>query len=311
MTVRDESYRMRCAAGHDARHDRRRMRRRSGGIDDERVDSRTCRAVADRVTLQAASRPVPGLFSLDGQVALVTGASRGLGLEVARAMAEAGARVVLAGRDRSRLEAAAGSISGTAHEPVIADFDFTDPDATRAALRRIHADAGRLDILVHNAGARDRKPLAEFSDADIRALIDTNLTAGIVLAREAAALMVPQGHGRLIMMTSIAGHVARANDAVYTASKHGLTGLVRALAAEYGRHGITSNAIAPGGFATEANADLIADPKAAEHFAGRSLIGRWGQPREIAGAAVFLASPAASYVTGHVLVVDGGLTTAM
>ena len=123
--------------------------------------------------------------------------------------------------------------------------------------------------------------------------------------------MVPQGHGRLIMMTSIAGHVARANDAVYTASKHGLTGLVRALAAEYGRHGITSNAIAPGGFATEANADLIADPKAAEHFAGRSLIGRWGQPREIAGAAVFLASPAASYVTGHVLVVDGGLTTAM
>ena len=141
--------------------------------------------MADRVTLQAASRPLPGLFSLDGQVALVTGASRGLGLEVARAMAEAGARAVLAGRDRSRLEAAAGSISGTAHEPVIADFDFTDPDATRAALRRIREEAGRLDILVHNAGARDRKPLAEFSDADIRALIDTNLTAGVVLAREA------------------------------------------------------------------------------------------------------------------------------
>ena len=135
------------------------MRQRFGGFDDERGDSRTSRAVVDRVTLQAASRPVPGLFSLDGQVALVTGASRGLGLEVARAMAEAGAQVVLAGRDRSRLEAAAGSIHGTAHEPVIADFDFTDPDATRAALRQIHEEAGRLDILVHNAGARDRKPL--------------------------------------------------------------------------------------------------------------------------------------------------------
>ncbi|MEF2552676.1 SDR family oxidoreductase [Aurantimonas sp. A2-1-M11] len=251
------------------------------------------------------------LFSLDGHVALVTGASRGLGLEISRAMAAAGARVIMAGRDRQRLALAASTLSGTAHAAALAVFDVADPAATREALGRIHEEHGRLDILVHNAGARKRQPLSGFSDIEIRDLIDTNLTAGIVLAREAARIMVPQRSGRLIMITSIAGQVARANDAVYTASKHGLTGLVRALAAEYGPHGITSNAIAPGGFATEANAELMSDPKASEHFASRSLLGRWGQPREIAGAAVFLASPAASYVTGHVLVVDGGLTAAM
>src|SRR5690606_18815455 len=123
--------------------------------------------------------------------------------------------------------------------------------------------------------------------------------------------MKPQMRGRLITVTSIAGRVARPGDAVYTTAKAGLTGLVRALAAEYGPHGITSNAIAPGGFATEANANMLADPAAREHFAARTPLGRWGEPREIAGAAVFLASEAASYINGQVIAIDGGMTIAM
>jgi len=123
--------------------------------------------------------------------------------------------------------------------------------------------------------------------------------------------MKENGSGRLISVTSIAGHLASRADSVYTVAKHGLTGMVRGLAAEFGAHGITSNAIAPGGFTTETNAAAFADPRIRDHFMNRTPLGRWGHPDEIAGAAVFLASPAASYVNGHVLVVDGGMSISM
>jgi len=250
-------------------------------------------------------------FSLAGKIALVTGAGRGLGLAMARALAGAGALVLLNGRNPEPLETAAGSLQAAGGQARALPFDVSDPDALAAAFARIRSEHGRLDILINNVGARNRKPLQEFTVDEIRALIDTDLVAGLMLARAAAALMLPQRAGRLIAVTSIAGQVARANDAVYTAAKLGLTGMVRALAAEYGPQGITSNAIAPGGFATEANAAMLADPAAREHFATRTPLGRWGEPDEIAGAAVFLASPAASYVNGHVLVVDGGMSIAM
>jgi gluconate 5-dehydrogenase len=250
-------------------------------------------------------------FSLAGKIALITGAGRGLGLEVARAMAGSGAHVILNGRDGDRLQDAVKSITEAGQRASIAPFDVADPEAANKAFDTIARTHGRLDILVNNVGARNRKPLLEFSNQDVRDLIETNLIAGICLAREAARLMLPHRAGRLITITSIAGHVARAGDAVYTSTKHGLTGMVRALAAEYGPFGITSNAIAPGGFATEANEAMLIDPKIAEHFATRTVLGRWGQPEEIAGAAVFLASSASSYITGHVLTVDGGLTIKM
>ena len=250
-------------------------------------------------------------FSLAGKIALVTGAGRGLGLAMARALAGAGALVLLNGRNPEPLETAAGSLQAAGGQARALPFDVSDPDALAAAFARIRSEHGRLDILINNVGARNRKPLQEFTVDEIRALIDTDLVAGLMLARAAAALMLPQRAGRLIAVTSIAGQVARANDAVYTAAKLGLTGMVRALAAEYGPQGITSNAIAPGGFATEANAAMLADPAARAHFATRTPLGRWGEPDEIAGAAVFLASPAASYVNGHVLVVDGGMSIAM
>lgn len=261
--------------------------------------------------MTAPHLPYLSQFSLEGRVALVTGSGRGLGLEIARAMAGSGAHVLLNGRDSARLDAQAEAIAAAGGRVSVLAFDVADREAVRDAFARIDRDHGRLDVLVQNVGQRNRKPLTDFADEEISELLNVDLAAGLILAREAARLMLLQGFGRLIAVTSIAGQVARANDAVYAAAKAGLAGMVRALAAEYGGKGLTSNAIAPGFFATETNAGITGNPALSAYFEGRTPIGRWGRPEEIAGAAVFLASPAASYVNGHVLVVDGGATILM
>jgi gluconate 5-dehydrogenase len=246
------------------------------------------------------------LFSLAGKTALVTGAGRGLGLEIARALAAAGALVYLNGRRPLMLESAAESIGPNA---VPLPFDITDPEARHKALSRIAEKAGHLDILINNVGLRDRRDAMALGEGDFRAMLDVNLVAPFDLCRHAAAQMMAAGSGgRIINVTSIAGHMARPNDAAYTAAKAGLTGLTRAFAAEFGPRGITVNAIAPGFFATEANAAMVADKDIGDFLTARTSLGRWGQPKEIAGAAVFLSSDAASYVTGHVLFVDGGIS---
>jgi len=241
--------------------------------------------------------------SLAGRIALVTGASRGLGFEIARRMAEQGARVWLNGRGASAVEAAAERIGPNARA---LPFDIGDDQASAAAFARLAEDG--LDILVNNVGQRDRRPLGQLRRADMAAMLSTNLVAPFDLARRAAPLMQAREYGRIINITSIAADIAR-GDVLYTASKGGLAALTRALAAELGATGITVNAIAPGYFATEANGEMTADPEIARHLARRTSLGRWGEPGEIAGAVAFLAAPEARYITGHTLAVDGGYLT--
>ena len=250
------------------------------------------------------------IFSLAGRVALVTGASRGLGRAMALALAGCGAHVVVNGRDAQGIAATHAAILAAGGAATAMAFDTTDIPAADAAIDRIEAELGHLDIVVNNAGYGNGRPGSETSNAEWDEIINVDLNACFRLAKRAAVGMTRRGWGRIINISSINAHIAREANASYCAAKAGLEGMTRALAVEWGPRGITVNAIAPGYMMTPDNMDtpLRADPVQRERFAQRTALHRWGQGDELDGAVVYLASNAAAYCTGHVLIVDGGMS---
>lgn len=252
------------------------------------------------------NRPVsifPEQFRLDGRTALVTGSARGLGWEIARALGEAGARVLLHGRSAERLAPRRDALGAAGADADAIVFDMADREAMRQAM----AAAGPVDVLVHNVGERDRRPFTDIDPEAFARLIDVDLVAAHALVKLVVPGMVERGWGRLILVSSIVADLATPGASSYTAAKGGLSALGRALAVELGATGVTANILSPGFFATETNAEMTATP-AGERHRLRCPAKRWGEPHEIAGAALFLASPAASYVNGHTLKVDGGVS---
>ena len=251
----------------------------------------------------------PPPFDLTGRRALVTGGGSGLGLAIARGLAAAGAQVVINGRRRAKLDAAAAELARDGHSVAVAVFDVTQADAVAMAIAALEREAP-LDILVNNAAVNQRGPLDTFSAADWRALMAANLDAPFYVARAVIPGMKARRRGKIINLCSLASDLGRPNIVPYAASKGGVRMLTRALAVELAPHNIQVNGISPGFFRTEMNAPLVADAEFSAWVARRTPAGRWGDPPELAGAAVFLASSAADYVTGHLLAVDGGFSAA-
>jgi gluconate 5-dehydrogenase len=245
----------------------------------------------------------PDRFRLDGRTALITGSARGLGWEMAKGLAEAGASVLLHGRSRSRLAPRVAELQASGHAANALCFDMAD----RAAMQVEVGNAGPIDIVVHNVGERDRRPFGEIDHDDFARLIDVDLTAAHALVKCLLPGMLERGWGRIILVSSIVGDLAVPGVVSYATAKGGLAALARALAAEFGARGVTCNALSPGFFATETNAELATSP-AGDRQRERCPMKRWAEPWEIAGAAIFLASPSASFVNGHTLIVDGGVS---
>lgn len=258
----------------------------------------------------AAAFPTPAtLFDLTGQIALITGASRGLGWAMAQALAGAGAQVVLVARGAEAVAARAAELRDTGLAAHALALDISDPGAAQTAVDFATERTGRLDILLSNVAASVRKPMTELGEDEWQHVLTNGVTVGWRLARAATPAMRAAGRGRMIFVSSINARIVRNEMAAYAAGKAALEGLVRSLAVELGPDNITANAIAPGYFLTDGNAPIRRErPEFHDWIAGRTAVGRWGAPENLASAVLYLAAPASSYTTGSLLLVDGGIT---
>ena len=250
-------------------------------------------------------------FDLSGKTALVTGSSQGIGLALAKGLAEAGAIVVMNGRDTAKLADAATAMREAGHETHTLPFDATDHSAVTEAIDGFEAETGAIHILVNNAGMQFRTELQDFPPDKFDALLQTNITTVFNVGQACARHMIPRGAGKIINIASVQTALARPSIAPYTATKGAVGNLTKGMATDWAKHGLNCNAIAPGYFDTPLNAALVADPDFTDWLKKRTPAGRWGRVEELAGACVFLASPASSFVNGHVLYVDGGITASL
>ena len=251
------------------------------------------------------------LFDLKGRRALVTGSSQGIGLVLARGLAGAGATVVLNGRDAEKLARSVAALKAEGLSAHGCAFDVTDAAAIDRGMAAAERDVGPIDILVNNAGVQRRAPLEAMEESAWREVLDTNLTGVFLVARRIVRSMIERRAGKIINICSLMSEAARPTTGNYAAAKGGLKMLTRAMAVEWARHNIQANGIGPGYFLTEMTRKLAADPQFDAWVRARTPAGRWGDPVELVGAAVFLASRASDFVNGQVIYVDGGVLAAL
>lgn len=251
------------------------------------------------------------LFSLAGKRVLITGSSQGIGYALARGVAGAGASVVLNGRDTAKLATAAANLTAEGISVQTLAFDATDHDAVRQAVDGFEAEQGAIDVLVNNAGMQHRTELQDFPAEAFEKLLQTNVASVFHVGQAVARHMIERGAGKIINIASVQSLLARPGIAPYTATKGAVANLTKGMATDWAKYGLQCNAIAPGYFDTPLNAALVADSDFTSWLEKRTPAGRWGNVQELVGACVFLSSAASSFVNGHVLYVDGGITASL
>lgn len=251
------------------------------------------------------------LFDLTGKRALVTGSSQGIGFALARGLAQAGAEVVLNGRDPEKLESAAGALADEGHTVKTLQFDVTDHAAVRAKVDDFEKQTGAIDILVNNAGMQHRTPLEDFPADAFERLLQTNIASVFHVGQAVARHMIARGEGKIVNICSVQTALARPGIAPYTATKGAVANLTKGMATDWAQHGLQCNGLAPGYFDTPLNAALVNDPEFSAWLEKRTPAGRWGNVEELVGTCIFLSSNASSFVNGTTIFVDGGISACL
>ncbi len=250
-------------------------------------------------------------FDLSGKTALVTGSSQGIGLAIAQGLGEAGARIIINGRDTAKLSAARASLVAKGITVLVAAFDVTDENAVTKAISGIERDLGAVDILFNNAGMQFRTALEDYPLAKWRELMQVNVESAFIVGKAVAKGMIARKAGKIINICSVQSELGRPSIAPYTATKGAIKMLTKGMCADWAKHNIQINAIGPGYFKTPLNQALVDNPEFSSWLEKRTPAGRWGTTDELIGASIFLASPASSFVNGHILYVDGGITSVL